>query len=130
MIADTESWHPDPNACNPGTLCVSARGSEVRTWGLCTIDRAEMVIRDCPSALLAEAKALLWDLAGWVVSSNHRLEHGEEISCGEGCVRFSAGEEGLELWELDATRGAFVPGVGGLLAQLAPLAAVATGPRR
>lgn len=119
MIAETERWHPNPEARRPGTLCISARGGEVRTWGLGTIDRSELLIRNCPPALVEEAKALLWELAGWVVSTNHRLEPGEELAGREGRVRFVASDEGLELWELDAARGAFVPGLGSLLAQRA-----------
>ncbi len=63
----------------------------MRTWGLATIDRCELVIRDCAPALVEEAKALLRDLAGWVVSTNGRLEAGEEIRCGDGRVRLVAG---------------------------------------
>lgn len=116
---EPDAWHPDPGARKPGALCVSSRGGEVRTWGLATIDHPELVIRDCPAALVEEAKALLWNLAGWVVSSDCRLEHGEEICCGEDRVRLVAGDEGLELWELDLATGTFVPGIGGLLAQVA-----------
>lgn len=127
MKTKDETWHPNPRERRPGTLCVSARGGEVRTWGLATINRPELLIRDCPPALVEEAKALLWDLAGWVVSTNHRLEPGEELCCGEGRVRLEAADEGLELWELDAECGAFVPGLGGVLAQRAVRAAGSRG---
>jgi hypothetical protein len=115
-IPETGSWQPNPDERQPGSLCISARGGEARTWGLATIDRAELLIRDCPAELIEEAKALLLELAGWVVSSNTLLEAGEELWWAESRVRLVASDEGLELWEYDSEQGGFVPGLSLLLA--------------
>jgi hypothetical protein len=117
-----QSWDRDPLAREPGALCVSACGGVVRTWGLGVIDRPELVIRDCPPELVEDAKALLWDLAGWVVSTNCRLCAGELGALGEGALRLALCDEGLELWERDPQQGGYVPGLRRTLEQLAPLA--------
>ena len=109
-----EDWHPDPLERGLGSLVVSSRAGVVRTWGMATIGRPELVVHDCPAQLVEAAEALLWDLAGWVVSANADLRPGDVVRLIEGEVRLEACDEGLELWER-SDGGDFVPGLASVL---------------
>jgi hypothetical protein len=109
--AGVERWPLDPLERHAGALCISARDDVVRTWGLVGIGRPELVVRGCPGELVEVAKALLWDLARWVVSTHQRLEPGDVVRRGDAEARLEPCDDGLELWEHDPAQGGFVPGL-------------------